>query len=214
MMQPGSPLIRREGIALLAPQYFGSIAWYAALASYSHVVIDCGMRFDKRRKSVHRCRIAGNDGQLDLTVPISKPVSMTRALWSDIEVSRHGQWWHVHRTALESAYGRTPYFEFYIDRFMPWFDRWGKDEGGPVKLTDMLLALDRQVREALGLTTRVMTSVPEDNALPVTDLRRELPAFEVRPYWQIRRDLLGFMPGLSILDLLFNLGPEAPLMLR
>ncbi|MDE7407886.1 MAG: WbqC family protein [Muribaculaceae bacterium] len=152
-----SPLIRHEGIALLAPQYFGSIAWYAALASHSHAVIDCGMRFDKRMKTVHRCSIAGNDGPLALTVPISKPVSMTRARWHDIEVSRHGQWWHVHRTALESAYGRTPYFEFYIDRFKPWLECWSNTDNTSVRLTDMVLALDEKIRADRLLPTGVMT---------------------------------------------------------
>ena len=52
-----------------------------------------------------------------LTVPTVKPHTVPTPHAADVEVSDHGSWWSEHLTAMESTYGRTPYFEFYIDDF-------------------------------------------------------------------------------------------------
>ena len=143
-------------------RYYGSIAYYASMAAYGHAVIDADAIFDKRQKAVHRCDIADTHGPVQLTVPVSKPHGIARARWSDVAVSCHGAWWHVHRVTLESAYGRSPFFEFYIDRFLPFLTK-GVTERYPT-VASLNLAIDAEIR--------------------------------------------------SILDLIFNLGPEAPLYLR
>lgn len=103
----------------LPPAYLGSIDRYALFAAAGNVTVTSALPFNKRQKSVHRCTIAGHHGPMQLTAPIAKPPSMTRARWADIALSPQARWWHVHRTALESEYGRTPYFEFYADDLLP-----------------------------------------------------------------------------------------------
>ena len=110
-----------DGTLLLPPRLFGSTAYYAVMALYGSAVIDTSMHFDKRAKLTHRYSIADANGAVDLTVPIEKPDKTTGSTWRDIRISGHGQWWHVHLTALQSAYGRTPFFEYYIDDFLPLF---------------------------------------------------------------------------------------------
>lgn len=69
-----SPLVKiTDRPVWLAPQYFGSIAYYAALAMHARAVVDTGLRYDKRRKSVHRCEIIDTRARLMLTVPVSRP---------------------------------------------------------------------------------------------------------------------------------------------
>ena len=109
----------------------------------------------------------------------------------------------MHRVALESAYGRTPYFEFYIDRFLPMLTT-GVTERFP-KLHALSTAWDREIRDILGLTS------DRTKGDPLPQPCREI---EIRPYRQVRGDKLGFIAGLSILDLVFNLGPEAQLYLN
>lgn len=162
------------------------------------------VRFDKRRKEAHRFTIADTRGRLDLTVPIVKPETHL-CLWSDIEVSDHGAWWDVHRVALESAYGRTPYFEFYIDRFLPMLTA-GVTDRFP-RLEQLARAWEGEIRQILGLGPEAEYLAP----------RCPLPARQAAPlppYWQVRQDKLGFIDGLSILDIIFNLGPEAQIYLN
>jgi hypothetical protein len=204
-----------DGTLVLPPRLFGSTAYYAVMALYGSAVIDTTMHFDKRAKLTHRYSIADANGPVDLTVPIEKPETATGATWRDIRISRHGQWWHVHLTALQSAYGRTPFFEYYIDDFLPLFT--SECAGKP--LMEYLAAADAILRRQLHITTAIAHS-PAATILdcPIVDLRRrpeELEQMAVPvPYYQLRSARYGgFRPYLSILDLLFNLGPEAPAIL-
>ncbi|MCH5325855.1 MAG: WbqC family protein [Duncaniella sp.] len=186
----------------LPPRLCGEVGLYVAAWSAGCSAQRWDIPFDKRDKATHRFTIADTRGRLDLTVPIVKPHSH-RCLWNSIEVSAHGGWWDVHRVALESAYGRTPYFEFYIDRFLPMLSA-GVTERFPL-LVDLALAWDAEIRSCLGLEIdRIDDAIPLVSSIPAT----------LTPYRQIRAGRLGFISGLSILDLLFNLGPEAQLWLH
>lgn len=205
-----SPLITRPGrTALLPPQYCGQVGYYALMASYPHAVIDLAMPYDKRRKSAHRCSIADVRGPLTLTVPIEK--AHRGMAWAEVRVSSHGSWWSDHAVSLESAYGRTPYFEYYYDRFKPLLAP--PAQGLTVGALDR--ALDQIIRQILGLDTEVTYSA-EGQPDVIDDYRRQT-SFDIENapyYYQVRADRLGFIPDLSILDLIFNLGPESPLLLH
>lgn len=202
-----SPLICRQGCIALPPRLFPDAAYYAALAAHSEASIHTGARFDKRLKAVHRYRIADVRGPLDLTVPIVRPSGAATpqgVRWGDVGVSAHGRWWEVHATALESAYGRTPFFEHYRPRLARIFRQ---PEAG-LTLGALIMEADAAVRAILGLETAVAADpAPSPSAAAPS-------AGDFPPYWQVRADILGFFPGLSILDLIFNLGPEAPLYLK
>lgn len=181
------------------PRYFGSVDYWLRRAAGMPVVTDA--LFDKRRKEIHRYDIADVNGHLTLTLPIVKPHGIPNATWRDVRVSDHGQWWHVHRVSLESAYGRTPFFEFYIDRFLPFISRETVDRYPSV--IDLNLAIDREIESLLLLP-------PNPPKTPNPPINPNPPL----PYWQPRQARFGFLAGLSILDLLFCLGPEAALWIR
>ena len=194
--------------AAFAPQYFGSVNYYALLASFGKVYVDLDLPADKRFKSAHRCEIVDTRDEIMLTVPIVHPHG--RHTWLETPVSTHGRWWHVHRTALESAYGRTPFFEYYIDRFSPVFDADYSDHS--VSVGELDRRCDTIVRDILGIDNEVIYSGPNET---VDDDFRKIKNIELeaKEYYQLRADRLGFRAGLSILDLIFNLGPESPLYL-
>lgn len=195
-----------ERILAVPPRYCGTIDYYAAIASFGQSVVVSDSRFDKRQKAVHRTVIADVNGPLRLTVPTAKPETTAGTRWSDIKVSDHGNWPDVHRTALESAYGRTPYFEFYAPRFLPLLVA----ENQPV--VELNASIDTEIRRIL------MLPAPLDQSVAVaTDLfveGGERFSFPAVPYYQVRGARLGFIPSLSILDLIFNMGPESPLVLQ
>ena len=194
----------RAPLAILPPRLFGSVGYYDLMAQYQAVYIDYDMRYDKREKAVHRYDIADARGRLSLTVPVSKPegFSSGQLRWSDISVSAHGRWWEVQLTALESAYGGTPFFEYYIDRFKPLFAP--RPLADSESVTDLCRRADIAVRSIMQLPTYVLAKLPQ--GVPFDDYRRQPIPQTDTPYWQLRADELGFIPGLSILDRLFNEG--------
>lgn len=193
-------MMEKKECLMLPSRFCPSAAYYrmVALNPDATTVVCAGERFDKRRKDAHRMTVADTRGPLELTVPVAKPYGRT---WADTVVSRHGDWWQVMWTALESAYGRTPFFEFYADDFRPLI--LGVDSYGTVG--ELNFRFDLAIRRALGLTSPVVYSPVESQPQPVEP-------WEPQPYWQLRADRLGFIPGLSILDLIFNLGPETSLL--
>lgn len=160
--------------------------------------------FDKRRKEIHRYTIADVNGPLTLTLPIVKPHGIQNATWEDVRISTHNRWWDIHRVALESAYGRTPFFEFYIDRFLPFLSS-STPERFP-SILSLNRCLEQEISSIL-LLHKLPVGQPGTACEAYRDCRAEA-------YWQPRADLLGFLPDLSILDLIFCLGPESPLYLR
>lgn len=190
---------------VFGPRYFGSVDYYAAMARAEKVVIDRGVRYDKRAKDVHRCEIVDTRQRVLLTVPVSKGAEHV-SRWQDMAVSAHDSWWERHVTALESAYGRTPFFEFYIDRLLHFM---GPEAVGR-SIVDVDIELDAVMRRLLLIDAEVTYDASGLDPAETTDYRREaIPDAGIGPYWQVRADKLGFTPGLSILDLLFSLGPEA-----
>lgn len=186
---------------------FGSTAYYALAAEARATAVEWNMRADKRFKASHRYDIASTRGPMSLTVPVGH-LSGGRG-WNQVEISTHGQWWHVHRTTLETAYGRTPFFEFYIDRFLPLLQ--SPDDGGPQTVGEFCRRADALIRPILELPEPLPVEAVSAAGGTTAEITHTP---QIAPYWQVRQAEFGFIPGLSILDLIFNTGPEAALHIR
>lgn len=202
---------------VVPPRYMGSVGYYALISAYGKVAVEVNAPFDKRQKAVHRCEVADTHGRVQLTVPIANPYQKAtnvadgsdapwqRPLWKDVLVSGHSPWWHNHWVTLESAFGRTPYFEFYADDFAPLFtSEW---VGRPV------VELDLDLHRVLCRLLQIESELSENSELSEFSEGSEVSEPSL-PYYQVRQAEQGFHAGLSAVDLLFNLGPEAPLHLR
>lgn len=209
MSTPPQPPFKARGL-LLRPALAAPAGRYAAMAAAPHTAVDGSMRWDKRLKSSHRFTIAAEAGPLTLTVPVAKPREYHSATLDSVTVSSHGNWWRLHLTALESAYGRTPFFEFYIDRFRPLLSA----ETVGRSLTWLTAAWDSVVCPILHLPVPSKGGGESVNPELWDDCRNADPVVDLPPYWQVRAARFGFIPGMSVLDLIFNLGPEAPLYIR
>ena len=138
----------------------------------------------------------------------------------DIEISDHGNWRHLHWNAIESAYNHTPFFEYYKDDFRPFYEKKYRF------LIDFNEDLRRLVcslidmQPAVQYTSSYQTQLPADaedfreRIHPKKDFRQENPTFNPLAYYQVFQQRLGFLPNLSIIDLLFNMGPESLLVLQ
>ena len=193
--------------ALLSTTYFGPVQWYQKLYRAEHVWIEQWESFQKQTYR-NRCLIATTNGVQALTVPIIRSES---PLIKDIRISDHGNWRHLHWNALQSAYGESPFFEYYQDDFRPFFtERWEF-------LYDFNEAIRTKVCELIDIQPRVSDTEAFDASPAIPDFRQAInpkhpepdPDFTPKPYHQVYQQKHGFLPNLSILDLLFNMGPES-----
>lgn len=203
---------------LLSSTYLGPVSYYAKLYHAKHVFIEQYENYTKQTFR-NRCLIATANGIQPLTIP-TESNGGNKCLIKDIRISDHGNWRHQHWTAFESAYRQSPYFEYYADDFRPFYE----------KRFNYLFDFNEQLRELvcslIGFTPhiRVTENYQNPNTLTyVEDLRelihpkrnfRLLDQYQVVTYYQVFKSKHGFLPNLSIADLLFNMGPESLLILR
>ena len=202
---------------LLSSAYLPPVQYFAHLQSAEQVWIE---QYDHYQKQTYRnrCVIAAPDGPLSLTVPIEKP-NTPKAFMRDIRISDHGNWRHLHWNAIESAYNHTPFFEYYKDDFRPFYE----------KKFDFLVDYNEQLCQLVCQLIDIDTSFQRTESYVVEpsntiiDLRDAIhpkkevmddASFSAVPYYQVFQERLGFLPNLSIIDLLFNMGPEAILVLQ
>lgn len=207
--------------ALLQTSYFGPVQWYQKLYRYDRCLIE---QYDSYQKQTYRnrCLIATANGVQALTVPVEHPAALTShlsPLVKDLRISDHNQWRRNHWNALQSAYSESPFFEYYADDIRPFFEQ--KYD----YLVDFNEAIREKMCELLDIhphveqTTSFRPFQTEDagNEPPLDDFRNVIHAkhpqadadFKPKEYWQVFRHKHGFLPNLSILDLLFCMGPES-----
>ncbi len=193
--------------ALLQTTYFGPIQWYQKLNRYEQCLIE---QCDSYQKQTYRnrCVIATANGIQALTVPVE--VSGEKQIVRDVRISDHNQWRRVHWNALQSAYSESPFFEYYADDIRPFYEQRYD------YLIDFNEAIRQKVCELIDIHPRVTytseyTRQYPDDFREVINAKHPKPdgSFETRPYWQVFDRKHGFLPNLSILDLLFCMGPES-----
>ncbi len=190
--------------ALFVPFYFPPIDYFRALVKHA-VVLEWADRY-QRQSYRNRCHIYGANGLLLLSVPVSHR-GIRKA--KDRQIAYDSNWQKQHWKSLESAYSHAPYFQFYEAGLRPLY---GKREKflydlnlKTLELTTDWLELDCSPRQ-----TQYYEKIPTG----VLDFRDSFNAKNRRtanftPYRQVFAHKHGFLPNLSILDLLFCTGPES-----
>lgn len=202
---------------ITSTSYLAPIQYYAHLYAASQVIEDRGEHYVKQTFR-NRCYIATPMGAQALTLPIIRSEA-SHTPTRDIMISDHGNWQHIHWTALVSAYESSPYFEYYADDLRGFYEKNYK------YLVDFNEALLHTILNLLSLQKDIVVS--NEYVVPTeamgTDLRNVITpkkplnadnTFRPFPYYQVFAARTGFLPNLSIVDLLFNMGPESRIILR
>ena len=158
--------------------------------------------------------IPTTNGPLSLTIPTNHDISLSM---KDIRISDHANWRHVHWNALLSAYGESPFFEYYQDDIRPFYEK--KYEflfDFNMETTEKMIEL-LDIRPKISITEAYIQSKELKEEDEIKDFRdairpkKPLPDAEFAPkrYYQVYGQKHGFQPNMSILDLLFNEGNEA-----
>lgn len=191
---------------LLSIAYLPPVSWFSMLLK-DHVQIEQHEAY-QRQSYRNRCLIYTERGVLPLSIPVSKP-NGNHTLITDISIYNSERWFQNHWRAFQSAYEASPYFLYYKDEFQDFYT------GGFDNLFDYDKQLILKVCELLGIQPQLsFTEKFEKNPVNTQDLRNfftpKKPVYgSFTRYIQVFSNRHGFLPDLSILDLLFNLGSES-----
>ena len=203
-------------MGILPLTYLGNILYYAHLIK-NGCTIDIHSNYVKQTYT-NRCSIITANGIQDLTIPIIKPKEKTPI--KDIRISTHDNWQQLHWRSIQSAYNSTPFFEYFCDDYLPFYEKkWDF-------VVDFNLEIQQKTLELLNFSKiefSLSNSYIETSKFNTKDLREVInpKKFNVTlyknlniPYYQIFNSKFSFTPNLSIIDLLFNMGNEARIYLK
>ncbi len=199
-----------SGFVLLSTAYFAPIQYYSEFLRAEKVYIEQFENFIKQTYR-NRCVIMGGNGPIQLIVPVVKGRG-PKILIKDLQISYDTDWQRNHWRTIFSAYSSSPFFEYYKDDIYPFFE---------IKhrfLLDFNLKIHEIICELLEFENNaVLTTDFEKVPDGTINLRERISPkiktqsdndFQPVKYTQVFSDKLGFVANLSILDLLFNEGPN------
>lgn len=178
-----------------------------AIASSKKVIFEIHDNYQKQTYR-NRAYIAHTNGRLLLNVPVKHSGGSERQKMQDVITEDSFPWQSQHWKSLQTAYRTSPFFEYYEDDIEPLFST------SCVALLDHNLEIFKVISDLLGISADIEFSSSYEVSPEVTDYRflvnaKKEPDFGFTPYTQVLEAHHGFLPNLSVLDLLFNEGPNA-----
>lgn len=202
---------------VLQSEYFAPVGYYAKIYAHDKIIVEQHDHYVKQTYR-NRCRIQTESGMMDLSIPVEKFADKTKT--KDICISYGQEWRRLHLRAMETSYNSTPFFEYYKDDIHAIYEKKEK------YLFDFNMRLMEFTLDALGIQREILTTEAYfEGEAGIEDARelfhpkretlnKENATLDSKPYYQMFAEKFGFTDGLSIIDLLFNLGPESILYLK
>ena len=204
--------------ALIELQYFPPISYFLTTCRHETILLEQQENYQKASFR-NRCQIAGPNGSMRLSIYLQKGKNEQQSI-RDVKISYKEPWHKQHWQSIQTAYGNAPFFEFYAEPFKAILH---KKHPFLFDLNyDLLNTICSQLSLNVNLNlTQTYISNNQAKQASFSDLidyrniitPKTIHKFEIKKYPQVFEDRNGFLPNLSILDLLFCMGPEANLYL-
>lgn len=196
---------------LIHPTYFPNIAHFSAMLKADDVYFEVCDNYQKQSYR-NRTEIYAANGKLALTVPVSY-TQKNRQLYKEVRIANENQWQQQHLKSLQSAYSMSPFFEYYIDDLMPLFET-QFDYILDFNMNCFEVLLDCLQLSINPIKTLIFEKEPAEqkNFKALVNRNHKLNSFQF--YTQVFSEKHDFISNLSILDLLFNEGPNTELYLK
>lgn len=184
---------------------FPDIAWWTKVSQAERICFDGKEHFEKMTDR-NRYYISGSNGRIQLSIPLVKGRNQRTAM-EDVQVSKQEKWQTQHWRTLVSVYKRSPFFDYYEPSLHAIF------ESSFTSLADFNLTTIQWLKKQLKLSFEVAntTTYMAEYDAAFTDLRRvkssHIKKDRFPVYYQVFAERTGFLPNLSMLDLLFSEGP-------
>jgi len=194
--------------ALLPMFYLPPVSYFTALNQFKpNILIEKYEHFPKQTYR-NRAQIYTPDGLLQLVVPVVKG-SKIHTPFKDVKISNDFAWQRLHWMGLQSCYRRSAYFEFYEDDFAHFYHKTFTN------LFDYNESMLNMVLKFLKIPAQLEYTDEYHREYPqLSDFRNSIhpkneATLEQKPYFQVFEERKGFLKNLSIVDLLFNQGPQS-----
>jgi hypothetical protein len=196
---------------LLSTAYLPPVGYIAAIARYKEVTIEKHETYLKQSYR-NRCIIAGANGPQALAVPVLRG-SFHKTPVDEVRIDYSRRWVPVHIRSFVSAYRNAPYYDFYADELLKIIS------SGESLLLNLNMQLLKFIVGTIGIKTEItLTGSFVKPEISESDLRYSISPksknpyrreIVFNPYTQLFSDRHGFIPDISIIDLIFNMGPES-----
>ncbi len=194
---------------ILSTAYFPPVQYFSKILNCDNIIIEQHENYTKQSYR-NRCEILSPNGKQTLSIPVIKK-SGSKQFIKDVKIDYKNSWQSLHLKALKTAYLSSPFFEFYIDAFLPFFEK------KQTFLFDLNLEIintilsELQINKSLKLTKEYITDYDfpdfRSSIHPKEKFQIKDKSFKAVKYPQVFFEKFDFIPNLSILDLLFNEGP-------
>jgi hypothetical protein len=197
-----------SGKILISTAYFPPIEYFSLISRNEEIVIEREENYLKQTYR-NRCYILSAHGPQLLTVPVYLG-SLHKTPVKDIRIDYSKRWQQIHLRAMTSSYGSSPYYEFYFENI----------EKIISKNIEFLLDLNMEltvsvleilkIRKTICYTTDFEPAVDKKNDFRYKFSKKKKSHYDMKEYFQVfNNENNGFIPDLSIIDLIFNVGPDA-----
>jgi hypothetical protein len=188
--------------AFFTTAYWPPIACFSVFNGNGEWVLEQHEHYQKQTLR-NRCSICGANGPQWLIIPVIRKHGMKTPV-REVMLDLSKDWQRTHWLAIESAYGSSPYYEFFREEIRPFY--LVKE---PLSLFDYNTAILQWCLETLDYQVEITLSDSYRPGYEEGDYRNSVPVYQPVSYYQVFARKHGFVPGQSILDLIMNEGPES-----
>ena len=194
-------------MSLFIPTYFSPISQYEEIVKADKIIFEMEDNF-KKQSFRNRCYIYNGNGKQLLSIPVKHQIKDGRKKTKDTLIENDFPWQDQHFKSLQTSYRVSPYFEFFEDDISLLFYKKYKFLHDINIDTFLLIAGALQIETSISKTENYTSKTSEKDCRFLAEKNLQ-PEREFKKYTQMFDDKHGFIPNLSIFDLLFMEGPNA-----